>query len=93
MSLVVVSFRWLSLNESPYEKVGKCGARSRGRKFRPGLNESPYEKVGKFVTGNLHHWVMSGLNESPYEKVGKLAFSTPPTASFAPASMKVPTKK
>ena len=39
------------LNESPYEKVGKCsGALAVSCGISRGLNESPYEKVGKFST-------------------------------------------
>ena len=37
-----------SLNESPYEKVGKSPAVGKSVTINPNrLNESPYEKVGK----------------------------------------------
>ena len=40
--------RQISLNESPYEKVGKSVRRvSVAVVEYDGLNESPYEKVGK----------------------------------------------
>ncbi len=61
-----------SLNESPYEKVGKFAVvRASVSSISAGLNESPYEKVGK----SLGIWCVDvdtiSLNESPYEKVGK----------------------
>ena len=39
----------VGLNESPYEKVGKCPGTSAHFVVEAGLNESPYEKVGKSV--------------------------------------------
>ena len=37
----------LTLNESPYEKVGKSALKNPPATSPATLNESPYEKVGK----------------------------------------------
>ena len=39
--------RLTCLNESPYEKVGKCSYMASQMTLLLSLNESPYEKVGK----------------------------------------------
>ena len=41
----------LSLNESPYEKVGKSRHELGAPAHAARLNESPYEKVGKYAFG------------------------------------------
>ena len=38
-----------SLNESPYEKVGKFWLLTEEGTMNNSLNESPYEKVGKYA--------------------------------------------
>ena len=81
-----------SLNESPYEKVGKCADGKRRGFFSMGLNESPYEKVGKFAPGAKHALSYKCPTESPYEKVGKFVVIKLDIKCHG-ASMKVPTKK
>ena len=62
----------LTLNESPYEKVGKLLYVLVKPRRSKTLNESPYEKVGKSPEYySLCIQAIKALNESPYEKVGK----------------------
>ena len=83
---------YLSLNESPSEKEGKCRDIVGGIASGIPLNESPSEKEGKFLSTVTKSAPSRALNESPSEKEGKSAQLEEMKSKLAP-SMKVPPKR
>ena len=63
--------RLFRLNESPYQKEGKCRRRHMTLRCSRSLNESPSQKEGKLEINKKEKSAILGLNESPSQKEGK----------------------
>ena len=58
----------LSLNESPYEKVGKFYGLDATDVAQESLNESPYEKVGKLLSDGFTIGALAASMKVPTKK-------------------------
>ena len=58
------------LNESPYEKAGKCALPGMPRCQSPRLNESPSGKEGKFLHRKNSHVTGRASMKAPTKKQG-----------------------